>query len=76
MAIHLVLLDCAKKIIINTVNGADRNMPGMPQIAPHMASDSNTTRADRLRDSPIMRGWMKLPIENCQKLTATNTMAA
>jgi hypothetical protein len=51
-------------------------MPGMPQIAPQMARESRTTKADKLSDSPIMRGWMKLPIENCQKLTAANTIAA
>ena len=76
MAIHRVSFDWAKRIIISTVRGADRNMPGMPQMTPQMASASNTTRADKLRESPIIRGWIKLPIENCQKLTMPKTIAA
>ena len=48
----------------------------MPQSTPQMASDSKTTSDDRFSDSPIIRGWMKFPIENCQKLTIPNTIAA
>ena len=63
-------------IIMMTVSGADRNMPAMPQRAPQTAREIRTTKAERLRLSPIMRGWTKFPIENCQKLTTPKTMTA
>ena len=69
IATQRVDFDCENKTISNTVKGADRNMPGIPQIAPHIASDNKTTKAERLSESPIMRGCRKLPITNCQKLT-------
>ena len=42
--------------IIKTVSGADRNMPGMPQITPQIANEMRTTSDERLSDSPIIRG--------------------
>ena len=76
IAIQRVEADCAKRIIINTVNGADKNIPGIPQIAPHMANPKSTTSADRFSVSPIIQGCTKLPIENCQKLTPAKTKIA
>ena len=36
IAIQRVVGDWAKRIIIKTVSGADRNIPGIPQIAPQL----------------------------------------
>ena len=76
IAIQRVVGDWAKRIIIKTVSGADRNIPGIPQIAPQIANPNSTIRAERLSVSPIILGCTKFPMENCQKLTPAKTKAA
>ena len=56
IAIQRVDENCANTIMIITVSGAARNAPAMPQINPQIASASRTTTAERLSDSPVMRG--------------------
>src|SRR5690349_22365765 len=76
MAIHLVPGSWARTIMIRTESGAERNMPGRPQRAPHTASESKTTSADIFRLLAVILGLTKLPMANCHRLTPRNTATA
>ena len=52
-------------IIIMTVIGTQRNMPGMPQIEPHRPRESRITIGLRLSLLPINLGSIRLPTQNC-----------
>ena len=57
-------------IIMITVIGTQRNMPGMPQTEPHNPRESKMTIGLRLSRLPISLGSSRLPMQNC---TAVST---
>ena len=52
-------------IMIMTVIGTHRNMPGIPQTEPHRPRESNMTIGLRLSLLPINFGSIRLPTQNC-----------
>ena len=57
-------------IIIITVIGTQRNMPGIPHTDPHRPRESKITIGLRLSRLPISLGSIRLPMQNC---TAVST---
>ena len=57
-------------IIIITVIGTQRNMPGIPHTEPHKPRESKITIGLRFRRFPISLGSIRLPMQNC---TAVST---
>jgi hypothetical protein len=57
-------------IIMITVIGTQRNIPGMPQTEPHNPRESKITIGLRLSRLPISLGSSRLPMQNC---TAVST---
>ena len=51
-------------MINDTVKGVERNIPGMPQIAPQKARLSKTTTGSMFKPSRCIRGNRMLPTPN------------
>ena len=68
-----VVGNCANKIVSITIIGIDRNIPGIPQIVPHVANDNKITSGLRFKFSPIIRGSRKFPSPICTALNPNDT---
>ena len=53
----------AKTIMAITVMGTQRNIPGIPQIEPHTASETSVAKGLMLSEDPISIGSRKLPMK-------------
>ena len=53
----------AKMIMAITVMGTQRNIPGIPQIEPHTASETRVAKGLMLSEDPIIIGSRKLPMK-------------
>ena len=61
-AIGRVRGKCANTIIAITVIGTQRNIPEIPQIAPHTAREARVANGLMLSEAPIIIGSRRLPM--------------
>ena len=64
IAMGLVLGNSEKVIIRIAVNGTLKNIPAIPHMLPHIASDNITTSGLKFNELAINLGSRILPMEN------------